>query len=741
MTLAASLAFVGFAQPAFADEVRDSLESPALVSTNATPVVVDGATVPLEPRPGFRVLPYLQKPASDQMTINWFSELGNDATLVVTGPGLPAEGASYTVAGVQNPVNGYQRAELEIGAFDNGRGLRVEQGAWVRADSPYKHSQLVEGLQPGSSYRYEVIVDGYRHEAGFTTPAAAGGPLTEPFYVIAFSDTETDPKGRVTQREWEVTTTLADGSEPRPGEDSAWVQKFGGGMRNGQFALNYMLTEDQGQYWNNQVIAERSPDLLLLAGDIVERGSSQTHWDEWFDYFAGDKGVLLDDTPIVTSLGNHEVYGYGTPDDRSLIVRSRAEYNQYFDTFGSDDPSTLGAYHRIDQGPVTFISLDVTNGQPDASVSTVPDSERSVGDDSTLTPEQYGTDTQGVFTYDEYARDWHHAFDEGWAHPDADPAKPDQPDFMPGSPQYEWFERQLQDARDQGQIIIVQWHHVAYSNGVHGTTMGNDNPDNQPGTPTRHLQPLLEQYGVAAVISGHDEMFEVSYVDEDGDGLGVYHWDVGVASDGLRADMKTKTDDGSYEQVLFNTHSIWMAQTDQPEMWVTNENGVTHLVEGGKHYGHLDMHFAPYTGAPLASGVTPAAMLTMVPVAVFPILDDDYEVTHVERREMTEGTQIVYFDAQGNVLDPDAEPAETDEPGTGEPGTDEPGTDEPTPIGDETPGTPGAETPGAQPDRTDADADGALAVTGDAGLPLLAALALAALAAGGWMLRLRRVRA
>ena len=642
-----------------------SLTSPALASINPTPIVVEGKTVPPQPRAGFRVLPYLQKPAATEMTINWFTELGTDAQITVTGPGLPAAGTSASVAGVQNPVNGYQESELSLGAFDNGRGTVVAQGEWIRADEPFKYTHTITGLTPGADYEYRVVVDGYAHDAAFSASPSFGDGFTEPLHIIAYSDSETDPKGRVTQREWEQTAGLAAGSEPRPQAGSSWDTRFGGSVRNGAYAVNYMLTEDQALKLNNEIIAQQEPDLLLLAGDLVERGSSQSHWDEFFRYYAGDNGHLLDSVPLITSLGNHEVYGYGTPDDRSLVVRSRMAYNQYFDTFGSTNPHALDAYHRVDYGPVTVISVDSTNGSPDSTEATAPVSETSVGNDATLTPEQYGTDTQGVFTMEEYQRDFHVAIDEGWIAPGAEP---DQPSFHPGSEQYVWLEEQLKDASAQGQTIVVQWHHAAYSNGVHGTTMGNNFSDAQPGTPMRAVTPLLEQYNVSTVISGHDEMFEASYVDEAGDGTGIWHWDVGVASDGLRGEKMVQLADGSYAPYRFNTASDWMAHLDEPEMWATGANGVQQLVSGGKHYGHLDIWIEPYSGAALASGVTPAATMTMTPVAVFPTLDANYALESVERREMTSGQRVTYLDAQGLVMDPNAAPeaAPAPEP-TGEP--------------------------------------------------------------------------
>ncbi|MBS5748534.1 MULTISPECIES: metallophosphoesterase [Actinotignum] len=663
---------VAFTVPAAAEPVLPGVDSPALASTNENPVVVDGVTQPMDPRPGFRVLPYLQRPGAHEMTINWFTELGHNAVLTISGPGLPAEGRTYTVAGVQNPVNDYQDYELKQGTLSRGKALSVPQGAWIRADHPYKYSQRVEELQPSSTYTYTVTVDGYAHSATLRTLPDGKAGITDPLHIIAFSDTETDPIGRVTYREWEQTLNLAEGSEERPGKGSAWDEKFGGSTRNGKYAVNYMLTEDKAQEINNAAIAAAKPDLVLLPGDIAERASSQSHWDEWFRYFAGDKGQLLDSIPVITSLGNHEVYGYGSPDDRTAVARARAAYNQVFDTNGSDNANARDAYHRTDMGPVTIISLDSTNGT-DQTPKTMPEETKIEGNDEGITAAQLGTDTQGVFPYEEYARDFPKSVAAGWWGPDAAPDSVDQPSFMPGSDQYRWLEKQLADARAKGQIIIVQYHHVAYSNGVHGTPMGHKFPDQQPGVPMRHLQPLFEKYNVASVFSGHDEMFQASYVDEAGDGVGVYHWDVGVASDGLRGEKMVKTgENGAYEPLRFNSHSVWMAQANEPEMWKTNEAGVKKLISGGKHYGHLDIKINPYTGPALDSGVKPAAEMVMTPISLFPILDNNYEVEKVERRELLSGQFTVYLDAEGNPL------AGTPQDGTGDGGTGE--AEEKTPL-------------------------------------------------------------
>lgn len=72
-----------------AEGTQPSTASPALVSTNPTPTVVAGVTVPTPARVGFRVLPYLQAPGAERMRINFFPETGTPATVSVRGPAYP----------------------------------------------------------------------------------------------------------------------------------------------------------------------------------------------------------------------------------------------------------------------------------------------------------------------------------------------------------------------------------------------------------------------------------------------------------------------------------------------------------------------------------------------------------------------------------------------------------------------------------------------------------------------------
>ena len=53
------------------------------------------------------------------------------------------------------------------------------------------------------------------------------------------------------------------------------------------------------------------------------------------------------------------------------------------------------------------------------------------------------------------------------------------------------------------------------------------------------------------------------------------------------------------------------------ELWKTNKRGVKHLIDGGLHYGHLQMDFKQ---------TSYGAELTLTPVYVFQIINDRYDL-------------------------------------------------------------------------------------------------------------------
>ena len=577
-----------------------------------------------EPAAGFRVLPYLQQPGSEEMTISWVSEIDEPGTVRVLGPGLRGP-ADLTSEPEYLDLMQYTDAEL------NQEIPGLEQGSWLRSNDSYRHTVTVDGLRPDQTYRYTVEQGGEQFRGRFSTAPTADD--WQHLRLAAFSDTETEPYGRVEQREWELHPDgYTPDSVPRPGPGSLWDQTHGSTTRYEQFTLRYPISQQRALVENLDIIAEEDPDLMLVTGDLTQGSGYQPAWDEFWRHFAGEYGTFAAEIPLLTAIGNWETFaalndGYGTPEDRSPSVIARNRYHDYFSTPGdTGNPQYQDSYYRLDYGPLTVITLDSTNGLPDENLDEgVLTGEPFSGDDSNLTPERLSTDTQGSFTAEEYAEAYAEVFD-------ASPADTDLPNMDPGSAQWDWAQQQLADARDQGQIILVQFHHAAYSSGVHGTPPNHEeHPDNQSGVAMRAYTPMLEEYGVAAVISGHDEMFERSWVDEDGDGVGLNVYDVGVAADGLRGEQLAENADGEYVPINFNTHSQWSASADEPETWRLDSNGNPQLTDGGLHYGHLQMDL---------SNTRCGAELTLSPVYVFPVLDEEYQLVRTERRVYDDVVQV-----------------------------------------------------------------------------------------------------
>ncbi|MGP9783117.1 phosphoesterase [Arthrobacter sp. MYb224] len=597
----------------------------------ATPAAALPASAPMSfpastaksPEPGFRVLPYLQAPGSTSMTINWISETDHPGTLSVQGPGLgnqPGKGNSSVQRSEPEYLDlmEYTQAELE----QHIPGL--EQGSWLKSNSNYKHSVTLEGLKPGKKYNYTVTQSGQTHTAAFET--APDGKSWKNIRIVAFSDSETEPRGRTEHREWELSPVNGYTSESlqRPGDGSQWAETFGMTTRYGQPTLRYPLDQSTAFNENLKHVQAANPDLVMMAGDLTQGSGYQPAWDEFFGHVAGEHSDLASNVPLLPALGNWETYaalngGYGSDADRTPAVISRNRFLDYFSLpQDPEHPEHKGSYYRVDHGPVTVLTLDSTNGRPDENTDTgTLSGEKFSGDDTNLTAENQSTDTQGQFTFESYVQGFKDLF------PGSTEQEVDLPNMDAQSAQWDWTEKQLAEARADGQIVLVQFHHSAYSNGVHGTPPNHEHPDNQSGTAMRAYSPMFEDHGVAAVISGHDEMFERSWVDADGDGRGFHSYDVGVAADGLRGEKLVQNAQGEYEPLRFNSHSQWSAPADQPETWKEDENGVAQLVSGGLHYGHLQIDIAKK-----AKG----AELTLTPVYVFPKLDSEYQLEHTERR-------------------------------------------------------------------------------------------------------------
>ncbi|MBE9059771.1 metallophosphoesterase [cf. Phormidesmis sp. LEGE 11477] len=543
-----------------------------------------------------RVNPYLQQPSSDGMYITWFTEENISGELSITGPGLDSP-LTFVTSPTFEPILGYTDAEL------NQEIEGLEPGSWLLGNENYKHTVDVTELAPDSTYEYSVSVGETTFESSFETAPTAEDWDTIRFVVL--SDSETEPRGRVNRRDWQQGA-LDEDSLSRPGvEDSLWAETIGvSGDR-----INYPLTENVGYRNNLEIINSRDPDFMVMPGDLVQGGGYQPGWDEFFRHNAGEFDSGLSEYPLLPALGNWENFGalnggYGVDEDgRYGPLFGREKYHVYFDAPANGTLEHQDNYYRTDYGPVTILTLDSSNGEPDDS----RDNYDGEGQPPQVSGREYtgpGTDTQENVTREQYEA----------------AGGTDLADFNPGSPQWNWAIAQLESARAEGQYIFAQFHHAPYSSGTHGLPMNHEDSSGQGGTPMRQYQTLFEEYGVVAVFSGHSEMFERSFVDEDNDGEGVYYYDVGVAGDGMRGERTDE--DGNL--LGYNSFSQWTADQSEPELW-QEVDGVLQNVAGGKHYGHLEVNLENL-------GEENGAQITFTPVYSFPVLDTNYDLVDTERR-------------------------------------------------------------------------------------------------------------
>lgn len=455
----------------------------------------------------FRIYPYLQNPTPDGMTVIWFTNTGESGRLIF---GKMGSDEYKTIHSLPEPAPALAYSAWENTMFFEGEAL----------PSPYRHRVRMEGLEPATTYFYDLVQGMSRSGGEFRT--APAGDTTIRF--VVYSDSETEPEST--------------------GAYVGWVDTAGVGR-------TYMVDQSAGYRNNLAVIRSRKPDLVLIAGDLVQHGGEQRDWDEFWRHNAGSGLMpgLASGIPIMPALGNHEYYEgqasglYYQPDSEQAVDK----YQAYFELPANLSPNSdqEGRYYSCKYGPANFIVLDVCNNGLNTS-----------------------EDDTNFYLLGE-----------------SDSAGGNAPDFGPGSRQYIWLEEQLVAAQ-KDLFTFVLFHHAPYSSGPHSFPPGIESQqDNQSGVPVRQLTPLFLKYGVDAVFSGHDEMWERSEVTgsevlPDGSSLQytLHFYDVGIGGDGLRAPW-----DGSD-----NPSQAFLAHKDSPEVWADSV-----LLEGGKHYGHLEVNISP----------------------------------------------------------------------------------------------------------------------------------------------------
>jgi 3',5'-cyclic AMP phosphodiesterase CpdA len=555
----------------------------------------------------FRIYPYLQVADQNLVQIRWFADQNYASTIELRD----SEGnllSAVDVQGVEIPELYYtnsEKSQVIVG---------LEGHNWIGGDKYFRYEYALR-VPFGESVTYQVKLNG--QQVNNTFKSAPDPKNWENIRFIALSDSETEPSGRVTNRTW------------YPGEPlirfftvpSLWKEKFGTTIEGGIELPNYFLTESEGYTANLEIINARKPDFMVMPGDLVQGGGYMPGWDEFWRHNAGQFGSGLSSYPIVPAIGNWEAFGawnngYGTNERGQFNpIVGRSRFHSFFE-LAIDDPlqKHRQSYYRTDYGPITILTLDSSNGTPDQKRSDFPDDQKLKNKEFSAP----GTDTQENFTQDQYTA----------------AGGTDLSGFGPGTDQYEWLKANLQSASQDNRLIFVQFHHIPFSSGEHGVPINHELSTGQGGTPLRILHPLFEEYGVIAVLSGHDELFERSFVDQDGDGKGVHYYDVGVAGDGLRG-VKRNWLSNPLETLDYNEFSQWTADQLSIEQWNnTGSNPV--LTDGGKHYGHLEVNLKK-----LKDGEKTFAQIDFEPVYAFPVLDQNYNLQRIERRVYNDPLRIL----------------------------------------------------------------------------------------------------
>lgn len=278
----------------------------------------------------FRVLPYVQNPAPDGMTVIWFSEANEAGKLIVEQPEGPQ---TFTSKPAQINTLAYNPFKPEPGG--------------PHPSVPWMHRVRVTGLKSGEKYPYRVQQGTKEFSATFqTTP-----PSDRSVRFMVYSDSETEPES----------------STSPPVE---WPSAAGSNRPQG--VSKYLVDQTIGYQENCRLMASRHPNFLLVTGDLVETGGEQRDWDEFWRHNAGDLGKIASAVPILPAIGNHENFaGPGGGYSAEGANFATDKFLTYFEVPSNQakNPKHHGRYYRVDYGPITIITVDSSDGLPHKTVS------------------------------------------------------------------------------------------------------------------------------------------------------------------------------------------------------------------------------------------------------------------------------------------------------------------------------------------------------------------------------------
>ena len=500
----------------------------------------DTSPGPLVPTPGdasFRVTPYVQHPSTNAMSILWVSDT-NATALIEWWPESDRSDCRF------ESVVPRLATELDYFGYSHAK-------QYLPSLVPWQYRHRIEGLQPDTKYGYCVMFGNEAYTNSFRTAPMAFRPV----HFVAYSDSETQPSSTGDRVVWENYAVDHD-TTPNSGR-------------------RYYIDQTDGYASNICTMVAIKPDFFVIAGDLAEKGSDQTHWDEFWRHNAGKLNDPAGSTPILAAPGNHEYHGYYAADDYGERgMRKFLSYFEFEPNGTSLEEDRQERFHRADYGPVAMIFIDANNGRDYYSNSTSDMVNRENG-----TPNMQDT-TQPLFQ------------DRCRA-----------PDFNPGSMQYQWLEEQLADAQTNRLFTFLVCHQCPFSVGYHGRLNGEYGTESSKeylsGAATRCLTNLVFKYGVDAWLCGHDELYEHSRLtgtETLPDGTTRRHelnvYDVGMGGDGLRGCNRTGRP---------NPYEVYRAHVNAPEVY--DASGT--LISGGKHYGHMDVNVTTNAAGLWTATLTP----------------------------------------------------------------------------------------------------------------------------------------
>ena len=391
--------------------------------------------VTLDAAPQFAVKPYLQHPSKDAMTVICFTA---DKSCTATFRCWLRNGDATSRRVMTETTTGVWAQALtnNLACGDSSR----------KTGDLYRHRARFTGLKPNRIYDYAVELEGGNvYSNSFRTTPSRDTPIR----FVAYADCETQ-------------------SDP-------WA--------------NYVSNLAQMKL--------REPDFVAIPGDLVACGGVQSFWDGFWRANAGDKGEIASSIPLLTVLGNHDLYDNGKSGDSATASKHDLQgetgterYLAYFENEpngvhyeyrdGTNIRETRALsqlFHRVDYGPVTLIFLDSNNGDDED-----PNKDTNYETRNDTTHCSPGIDRR-----------------VGGRHPD----------FNVGTPQYVWLTNQLADAQANSRFTFVVNHHCPWSVGPHNNSPTSTKTGSS-GQPLRFLADTFIRYGVDAWICGHDEIQEHS---------------------------------------------------------------------------------------------------------------------------------------------------------------------------------------------------------------------------------------